>query len=118
MTGTQLGPSAKYFSGLTFAILRDMGWYTVDSTFNETSNFGYQKGCDFLKKGCTGGTTFSEFCDSATLSQTSLCQTNFMGKAICSSTSSLMADGCGLYGPYFSCADPNSVNDGYQSYTQ
>lgn len=28
-----------------------------------------------------------------------------------------MADGCGLYGPYFHCVDPNSQNDGYQSYT-
>lgn len=29
MTGTALG-SAKYFSGLTFALLKDMGWYTVE----------------------------------------------------------------------------------------
>ena len=32
MTGTSLG-TAKYFSGLTFALLKDMGWYTVDDTF-------------------------------------------------------------------------------------
>lgn len=53
MTGTALG-AVKYFSGLTLSALRDMGWYTVDSTFNETSNYGYQKGCDFLYKACYG----------------------------------------------------------------
>ena len=47
MTGTALG-TAKYFSGLTFALLKDMGWYTVDDTFAESSNYGYQKGCTFL----------------------------------------------------------------------
>lgn len=44
MTATALG-SLKYFSGLTFAALKDMGWYTVDDTFSDTSNYGYQKGC-------------------------------------------------------------------------
>jgi hypothetical protein len=29
----------------------------------------------------------------------------------------MMADGCGLYGPYFNCIDPDSQNDGYQTYT-
>jgi hypothetical protein len=48
MTGTSLGSTIKYFSGLTFAALKDMGWYTVDDTFNETSNYGYQKGCTFV----------------------------------------------------------------------
>lgn len=58
MTGTAMG-AAKGFSGLTFAALKDMGWYTVDDTFNETSNFGYKKGCTFVKNACYGGTTFS-----------------------------------------------------------
>lgn len=31
MTGTTLG--TKYFSGLTFAMMMDMGWYTVDNSF-------------------------------------------------------------------------------------
>lgn len=47
MTGTALG-TAKYFSGLTFALLKDSGWYAVDDTFAGTSNFGYQKGCTFV----------------------------------------------------------------------
>lgn len=59
MTGTSLGTITKYFSALSFAALRDMGWYTVDSTFNETSNFGYQKGCDFLNLACFNSTSFS-----------------------------------------------------------
>ena len=33
MTGTSLGTSPKYFSALSFAVLKDMGWYTVDETF-------------------------------------------------------------------------------------
>lgn len=41
MTGTQLGPQ-KGFSGLTFALLKDMGWYEVDGSFNDTSNYGYR----------------------------------------------------------------------------
>lgn len=51
MTGTALG-TAKYFSGLTFALLKDSGWYTVDETFAGTSNFGYQKGCTFVSDAC------------------------------------------------------------------
>ena len=54
MTATALGTTTKYFSGLTFAALKDMGWYTVDDTFNETSNYGYQKGCSFVLDACYG----------------------------------------------------------------
>lgn len=57
MSATAFG-SSKYFSALSFAALRDMGWYTVDTTFNETSNFGYQKGCSFLYLACYNGTSF------------------------------------------------------------
>lgn len=58
MTATALG-SLKYFSGLTFAALKDMGWYTVDETFSDTTNYGYQKGCDFVLHGCYSATSFS-----------------------------------------------------------
>jgi hypothetical protein len=44
MTGTSLG-AQKGFSGLTFAILKDMGWYTVDDTWSDTTNYGYHLGC-------------------------------------------------------------------------
>jgi hypothetical protein len=37
MTGTALG-AQKGFSGLTFAILKDMGWYTVDDYWSDTTN--------------------------------------------------------------------------------
>ena len=86
MTGTALG-TAKYFSGLTFALLKDMGWYTVDDTFVETSNYGYNKGCSFVTEACYG-TNFTEFCDNSTHpSTTSYCDSNFIGKAICTSAS-------------------------------
>lgn len=117
MTGTALG-SVKYFSALSFSALRDMGWYTVDAKFNETSNYGYQKGCDFVYYACYNSTNFEEFCNAATQSSISVCQSSFYSKAICSNQASLMADGCGLYGPYFNCIDPASQNDGYQSYTR
>ena len=44
MTGTALGPQ-KSFSALTFAMLKDMGWYEVDDSFNDTTNYGFNKGC-------------------------------------------------------------------------
>ena len=45
MTATSLG-AHKGISGLTFALLKDMGWYIVDDTFNDTSNYGYHQGCE------------------------------------------------------------------------
>ena len=116
MTGTAFG-ATKGFSGLTFAILKDMGWYTVDDTFSQTTNYGYQKGCDFVLKACYSTTPFTEFCNSAALSGNSYCQTTYYGKAVCDSTSGMMADGCGLFGSYFNCVDANSVDDGYKAYT-
>jgi hypothetical protein len=51
MTGTALG-AQKSFSGINFALLRDMGWYDVDATFNDTTNYGYKKGCTFYTNAC------------------------------------------------------------------
>lgn len=62
MTGTKLG-AQKPITALTFAILKDMGWYGVDDTFNDTTNYGYQKGCSFLTDACygTGLTTYPKY---------------------------------------------------------
>ncbi len=118
MTGTSLG-AQKGISGLTFAILKDMGWYTVDDTFNDTTNYGYKKGCSFYNDACYGTTPYnSYFCvptDPAN-ANASLCASNFLGKSICTS-SSTMSDGCGIFGSYFNCVDPESSDDGYKSYT-
>lgn len=116
MTATALGAN-KYISGLTFAALRDMGWYTVDSTFADTTNYGYNKGCPFLLDACFGGTSFTEFCNAATQGSVSSCQTNYFGKSICSNEAATMADGCGIQGPYAACVDP-TTSDSYVSYTQ
>jgi hypothetical protein len=35
MTATRLGPH-KTFSGLTWALLKDTGWYLADTTHEET----------------------------------------------------------------------------------
>ena len=104
MTGTSLG-ATKGFSGLTYALLKDSGWYTVDDTFAEKMNYGYKKGCSFVREACYSATTFPEFCNAATSANNSYCSTTFQGKAICSNTASLLADSCGLYGSYFNCVD-------------
>ena len=57
MTGTSLG-AQKPFTALTFAILKDMGWYGVDDSFNDTTNYGYQKGCSFFFDACYSATSF------------------------------------------------------------
>ena len=116
MTATQLG-AQKGFSGLTFALLKDMGWYEVDDTFNDTSNYGYKMGCDFYNDACYGATTYDEyFCDTTAFNGVSTCATNFMSKAICTSTGTL-TDGCGIFGGYLHCVDPATSDDGYKSYT-
>jgi hypothetical protein len=116
MTATSFG-AAKGMSGLTFALLKDTGWYTVDDTFSETSNYGYQQGCSFVLDACYNNTSYAEFCNSVTQNNVSYCQTNFYSKAICDNTSTLMSDGCGLYGPYFNCVDDTSTDPGYQALT-
>lgn len=104
-------------SPLTFAIVKDMGWYTVDDSFNDTTNYGKGKGCSFYNDGCYSGTSFPNFCNSVTAANQSICETTFWSKSVCSSAAAMMADGCGLYGPYFDCVDPDSSDDGYKSYT-
>ena len=116
MTATSLG--TKGFSGLSFAILKDMGWYTVDGSFPELTSFGKNRGCSFLTDACYGSTSFPEFCDATAGAGISKCDTSFQGKADCKNIAGLMADGCGIYGQYFDCVDPASVDTTpYQSYT-
>ncbi len=57
MTGTSLG--TKGFSGLTFALLKDSGWYGVDDSFAQKFNFGKNKGCSFVMDACYSATSFS-----------------------------------------------------------
>ena len=51
----------KSFTGLTFALLKDMGWYGVDGSFNDTTNYGKEKGCDFVNDACYGATDYPEY---------------------------------------------------------
>jgi hypothetical protein len=64
MTNNQFD-AQKGISRITYAFLKDMGWYTVDGTFNDTSTFGYQKGCDFVNNICYSSTAYTEFCSVA-----------------------------------------------------
>ena len=117
MTATSFDPS-KGLTGLTFALLKDTGWYTVDASLSETSNYGYNKGCSFVLDGCFSSTSYDDFCNNATQAGNSYCVSTFYSKAICTNTAALMADGCSLYAPYFSCVDPDATDtSGYQSFT-
>lgn len=58
MTRTPLS-AQRGISALTFALLKDMGWYTVDDTFNDTSPYGYNKGCEFFNNACNSTTSFT-----------------------------------------------------------
>lgn len=117
MTGTSLG-AQKSFTGLTFAMLKDMGWYTVDDTFNDTTNYGYQKGCSFFHDACYAASPDQKyFCSEADYVNVSACSTTYTGKATCSEQAGLMADQCGLFQEYFYCVDPDANGDGYMTYT-
>ncbi len=85
MTGTELGPQ-KAFTALSFALLKDMGWYGIDDTFNDTTNYGYQQGCSFFFDACYGASPNAKyFCNVASYTNVSECSSTFTGKATCSS---------------------------------
>ena len=113
MTGTSLG-AQKSFTALTFAMIKDMGWYEVDDTFNDTTNYGYKDGCDFFNDACYGTTTYTKyFCDTVAYTGISECSTTYTGKAICDAQTGLMADGCALFAEYLYCVDENAPRNGY-----
>lgn len=95
MTGTSLG-ARKGFSGLTFAMLKDMGWYTVDDSWSDTTNYGYGLGCPFMEDACYGTSDPKYFCNQAATLNVSFCDTNFLGKSTCTNQTAFMADGCGM----------------------
>jgi hypothetical protein len=72
MTATALG-AAKGMFGVSFALLKDTGWYLADDTFSETTNYGYNKGCSFVYDACYSSTSFTEFCDVAISANNSYC---------------------------------------------
>ena len=54
------------FSAITAALYEDSGWYTVDYSYTVSTDFGKNRGCDFLSKKCVNETSktenFPEFC--------------------------------------------------------
>lgn len=97
MTGTQLG-AQKGISGATFALLKDMGWYNVLDRFNDYTNYGYKRGCNFFNNVCyDSGSSQKYFCSATTMSSISDCSTNFLGKSVCTNKAALMADGCSMW---------------------
>lgn len=62
MTASNVIGQAAY-SIFTLAILDDSNWYSsVDYSYANYIGWGKGKGCDFVTKGCTSTTKFSEFC--------------------------------------------------------
>lgn len=115
MTGTAMG-SRKAFTGLTFAFLEDMGWYGVDGSFNDTTNYGKGLDCDFYNDACYGSTRYSKyFCDATAFDGITECDTNFLGKSYCYEEPALMADGCGMFFEVWSCVDPDAGVMGYEA---
>jgi|JI9StandDraft_1071089.scaffolds.fasta_scaffold683112_1 hypothetical protein len=113
MTRDALG-SQRGISGLTFALFSDMGWYTVDATFNDTSPYGYKKGCDFFNLGCNSSTTYTEFC-TAGLNVKS-CTSQSLSKSTCQTNA--YSDKCGIWKGTLNCVDPDAASDGYKNLCQ
>jgi hypothetical protein len=76
-----------------------MGWYGVDDSFNDTTNYGYNKGCAFFNDACySSTTTFPKyFCNTTAFNGVTECSSTFTGKATCTNQAALMADGCGMF---------------------
>lgn len=113
MTRNSLG-SQRGVSGLTFSLFADMGWYTVDDTFNDTSPYGYKKGCDFFNNGCNSSTTYTEFCTAG--QPTKSCTTQSLSKGTCQVNA--YSDKCGIWVGSFNCADPDSPTEATKSLSQ
>lgn len=79
----------------------DMGWYTVDDSFNDTSPYGYLKGCDFFFNACNASTAFTEFCDSTQSIKS--CTSQNLGKGVCQITP--YSDNCGIWVSAVNCVD-------------
>jgi hypothetical protein len=75
-----------------------MGWYNVDGTFNDTTNFGYKKGCTFYTDVCHSSLSPPKpFCNPTTQNGISSCSSTHLGKGLCSKQPGLMSDDCGLW---------------------
>lgn len=91
-----------------------MGWYTVDDTFNDTSPYGYNKGCDFFNNGCNSSTTYTEFCTAG--QNIKSCTSQSMSKSTCQVGT--YTDKCGVWVGTLNCVDPDAASDGYKSLCQ
>jgi len=47
MTASEV-PTGGIYSGFTFALFEDMGWYEVNKDLEEPIFWGKNKGCDFF----------------------------------------------------------------------
>ena len=48
----------KPFSGLTWALYRDSGWYVVDNTFEDVLSYGKGEGCLFFNSRCAADESY------------------------------------------------------------
>lgn len=114
MTASRFGPT-KTYSGATFALFKDSGWYIVNDVEEETLMWGYQKGCEFLEFACNHPVKkFDEFCTETGATQ---CTGGREGKGKCETNPTRLEkyfmDGtCGIVNPYGNakCIDENDAN--------
>jgi hypothetical protein len=108
MTATTLG-NDKHLSGLTLALLEDMGWYdiTLEKELHPGIIFGRNRGCDFYNSICYSTNPFNEFCQTGI--KKLVCSSDRLNKAVCMNKGTY-SDGCGIRIPYQSClTPPNSI---------
>ncbi|KRX05397.1 Insulin-like growth factor binding protein, N-terminal [Pseudocohnilembus persalinus] len=115
MTASRLGTS-KTFSGATLALFKDMGWYLVNTDYSDKIQWGYKKGCDFVRYACEATSeTFSEFCTQEGNTQ---CTGGRVGKGICKKSNLqdyFMDSNCGLVNPYSNLLCIDSGDSQYDS---
>jgi leishmanolysin len=83
-----------YYGEMTAALLEGTGWYKLDHSYVNTTQWGRKKGCDFINGLCINNKTFEsvsdEFC--SPLSSTKGCTFDARFKAVCSVTTGTVAN--------------------------
>jgi leishmanolysin len=78
-----IGPTDIIYSDISFGILQDSGWYTVNWDYTQSIVYGKGKGCQFLDEKCVydGVAQFDEFCTDS--SSESKCDYLRLNKGYC-----------------------------------
>lgn len=105
MTGT-IDVVAR-FSKLTYALLADSGWYTIDTSYAEETTWGFKKGCGFFDKLCHDTKQYSEFCYNADPG----CDSSLVWKSSCFVHPLLKNDNCKVFNAFSNGDCENTANE-------